>query len=105
MSDSTGTSRTTRVTTAVLAVLILIPSVWGFGSKFIEFIALFRGEVDGAFAISPICNYLFASLGFFCLLCWATLNGMFSDIERPKVQLLETERQLDEQDHESALPF
>lgn len=98
MTDSTGTSKKTRVVTGVLAVLILIPSLWGFGTKFIEFVALFRGDVDGAFAISPICNYLFASLGFFCLLCWAMMNGMFSDIEKPKVDMLETERLLDEQE-------
>ena len=48
MTDSTGTSKKTRVVTGVLAVLILIPSLWGFGTKFIEFVALFRGDVDGA---------------------------------------------------------
>ena len=90
---------TTLVITAVLALIILIPSLWGFGTKFVEFIAIYRGEVDGVFAISPIMNYLLASLGFFCLLCWATMNGMFRDIEGPKLTMLEVEKKLDEQEH------
>ena len=81
--------------TLVLAVLILVPSLWGFGTKFSEFIAIYRGEVDGAFAIGPILNYLLASLGFLLLLVWATANGMFHDIEQPKYTLLEIEAELD----------
>ena len=81
--------------TLLLAVLILLPSLWGFGSKFIEFLALVRGEVDGAFAVTPIVNYLAASLGFLCLFGWAVANGMFYDIERPKQTMLENEARLD----------
>jgi hypothetical protein len=87
--------RTQTIVTAILAVAILIPSLWGFGSKFVEFVALFRGEVDGVFAISPIANYLLASVGFLCLLGWATLNGMFRDIEQPKRTMLDVERMLE----------
>jgi len=89
-------SRATIIVTAILAVLILVPSLWGFGMKLTEFIALVRGDVDGVFAISPVANYLLASIGFFCLLLWATLNGMFRDIEEPKYHMLEQEQQLDE---------
>ena len=81
--------------TLLLAVLILVPSLYGFGSKFIEFLALVSGEVDGVFAVTPVVNYLLASLGFLCLFCWATLGGMFHDIERPKYRMLETEARLD----------
>ena len=79
-----------------MAAAILLPSLYGFGSKFVEFVALASGEVDGAFAIAPVVNYLLASLGFLCLFGWAAYNGMFHDIERPKVQMLENERRLDE---------
>ncbi len=89
-------NKATIIVTAVLAVLILVPSLWGFGMKLTEFIALVRGDVDGIFAISPVANYLLASLGFFCLLLWATLNGMFRDIEEPKYHMLEQEAKLDE---------
>lgn len=81
--------------TAILALVILIPSMLGFVNKFYELILLCRGDVDGAFAITPVVNYLLASLGFFCLLCWAAFNGMFHDIEAPKRSMLETESRLD----------
>ena len=64
---------------------MLVPSLCGFGTKFLEFIALYRGDVDGAFAISPILNYLLASLGFLCLFGWAALGGMFRDIEAAQI--------------------
>lgn len=81
--------------TLLLAVAILVPSLWGFGSKFREFVALASGEVDGAFALTPVVNYLLASLGFLCLFLWAAVNGMFHDIERPKETMLENEAMLD----------
>ena len=90
-----------RVITAILAVLILIPSIYGFGSKLIEFVALVSGDVDGIFAISPVANYLFASAGFFFLLLWATVNGMFHDIEAPKYDLLDQEEKLDHQEQQA----
>jgi len=81
--------------TSWFALIILIPSLYGFGGKFIEFVQLYRGDVDGVFAISPILNYLLASLGFFCLFCWAVTQGMFQDIERPKRAMLDLQNQLD----------
>jgi len=79
----------------VMAVAILVPSLYGFGTKFLEFIALYRGDVNGAFAISPILNYLLASLGFLCLFGWAAMHGMFHNVEQPKYTLLENEARLD----------
>ena len=90
-----------RRVTLVLAVAILVPSLWGFGSKFLEFVALVRGDVDGAFAITPVVNYLLASLGFLCLFCWAALHGMFHDIEGPKYTMLENEGRLDAESRNS----
>lgn len=88
--------RAGRWLTLIFAALILIPSLYGFGSKFAEFIAIYRGEVDGAFAIAPILNYLLASTGFLLLFLWAACGGMFHDLERPKYTMLENERLLDE---------
>lgn len=86
------------VVTVVLGVMILLPCLYGFGTKFSELLMLAGGDSDGAFALSPIINYLLASLGFFFLFCWAMLHGMFRDIERPKFVMLETEERLDEAD-------
>jgi hypothetical protein len=82
--------------TILLAVLILIPSMYGFVGKFIEFVHIYRGEPGGEFAVAPILNYLLASLGFFSMLLWALRNGMFHDVERPKSQFLENEALLDQ---------
>lgn len=81
--------------TVAFAVMILIPSMYGFAGKFIELVHVFRGEPGGAFAVAPIVNYLLASLGFLCMLAWASWNGMFHDVERPKFDMLEQEEQLD----------
>jgi len=99
---SRGTTRRSPViTTTIFALVILLPSLYGFANKFREFIQIYRGEVDGIFAITPIVNYLLASLGFFFLFCWAIAHGMFRDIERPKYTMLEIERKLDESFDES----
>ena len=89
--------------TILLAVLILIPSGYGFVGKFIELINVAKGEAGGAFAIAPIMNYLLASLGFFCLLLWAAGKGMFRDIENPKHQMLDREAELDARSAQPAL--
>jgi hypothetical protein len=104
-TERPGTSSTRRsqiITTIVFAFVILIPSLYGFANKFREFILLYRGDVDGVFAITPIVNYLLASLGFFFLFCWAVAHGMFRDIEKPKFAMLENERRLDLEQGEDA---
>lgn len=78
----------------VMAICILVPSMLGFFAKFIEFIHTFQQNGDGAFAITPILNYLLASIGFFCMLVWAATNGMFVDMEGPKYSMLEQEEML-----------
>jgi hypothetical protein len=92
------TSRAQAVTTIAFALVILVPSLFAFANKFREFILLYSGDADGAFAITPIVNYLLASLGFFCLFFWAIYHGMFRDIEAPKFTMLENERRFDDED-------
>jgi hypothetical protein len=96
-TNNKSSGRRNLIVTVLFAVAVLIPSLYGFSGKFIEFIAVFRGESDGVFAITPIVNYLLATLGFFCLFGWALMQGMFSDIERPKQTVLENEEWLDRQ--------
>ena len=98
INQPSRTSRAQVLTTIGFALLILVPSLLGFANKFREFVLLYQGDVDGVFAITPIVNYLLASLGFFCLFFWAIYQGMFRDIEAPKFTMLENERKLDEED-------
>jgi len=81
--------------TIVMAILILIPSMYGFLGKFIEFVHIYRGTDGGEFAVAPIMNYLLASAGFFCMLLWASWNGMFRDVERAKFDFLANEARID----------
>lgn len=81
--------------TKILAVIVLVPCFLGFGNKFLEFIATYRGEPDGIFVLLPMINYLLATGGFLFLLVWATMHGMFRDVERPKYAMLEQEAMLD----------
>ena len=85
----------TRIT-LIFAAIVLPISMWGFVSKFRELIHTFQSEgSDGVFAVTPMINYLMSSLGFFFLLMWAVMNGMFRDLEAPKETMLERERELD----------
>ena len=88
-------ARITFIFTIVIGLMILIPSMLGFIAKFIELFAVLNGDPDGVFALTPILNYLLASLGFFCLLLWAAGRGMFRDVELPKRTMLEQEDMLD----------
>ena len=85
----------TRIT-LLLAVLILIPSGYGFVGKFIELVRVYQGDASGAFAVAPVMNYLLASTGFFCLLLWAASRGMFRDVEGPKHEMLRQEELLEQ---------
>jgi len=81
---------------AILTIVFFIgPAMFGFGTKFYELVRVFQGDPAGAFAVTPIVNYLLASFGFVLLFGWAARNGMFRDIECPKFEMLENERRLD----------
>lgn len=103
-SSTPSRNRRARIMTAIFALVILIPSMLGFIAKFIEFLAVFRGQGEGSFAVTPMVNYLLATTGFFCLFGWALLHGMFREIEAPKQRMLETEEWLDRQESVSDSP-
>ncbi len=98
MASDPNSSRRRTTITLLFAILILTPSMLGFAAKFVEFVKVFEGESEGLFAITPMVNYLLASLGFLCMLVWATINGMFHDLEKPKETMLDREHMLDEAD-------
>jgi hypothetical protein len=79
----------------MIGVVVLVPSMLGFINKLTEFAHVAQGAPEGMFALTPIVNYVLASLGFFCLLLWAAMNGLFRDIEGPKDVMLAREELLD----------
>ncbi|MCA9167985.1 MAG: hypothetical protein KDB23_09970 [Planctomycetales bacterium] len=88
--------RNAMLITIFFAAIVLPISMYGFVSKFRELIHTFQSEgTEGAFAVTPMVNYLCSSMGFFFMLMWAVYNGMFRDIEAPKETMLDQERQLD----------
>lgn len=95
-APSTEQKKKFNWTLTALAVMALVPSCYGFSGKFYEFITMYRFDADGAFAITPMLNYLLASLGFLFLMGWALLHGMFHEIEAPKQKMLEIEAWLDQ---------
>lgn len=90
--------RRARIVVVGMTVVIVIAGVYGFGSKLEEFVRALLDDnraPGGEFVFIPVLNYFLASSGFVFLFIWAALNGMFRDIERPKYDMLERERQLD----------
>lgn len=97
MNASVSAKGWRRVLRVVFALsFFLLPAFLAFGNKFRELIMI-AGDPDGAFALVPVLNYLLAALGFFFMLCWATWQGMFQNIEKPKETLMANERFLDEE--------
>ncbi len=83
----------------IISVIILGFCCYGFGRKFIELIVLVTDDSEaaqeGIFAVMPLVNYMLASAGFLCLLGWAAMCGMFTDIEKPKQTMLDDDIRLD----------
>jgi hypothetical protein len=79
----------------IICLVILGPCLVTFGGKLQMLIAVFRGQAEWAFAVTPVVNYILASTGFLLLFIWAVLNGMFQSLEEPKLMMLSNERMLD----------
>ena len=98
-ATASRTTRTQKMTTIFFLVVLLLPASIGFGIKLYEFMAVASGPTaEGTFMLVPVLNYFIVFMGMLCLLAWATTNGMFRDIEKPKYDMLETERELDERE-------
>lgn len=98
-------SRAKSIAVEMMAVVILGFCAYGFGSKFIEFLYLVLSDKEsaseGVFAVTPVLNYMLASMGFLCLLGWAATQGMFTNIEQPKHSMLDIDAELDAENDDS----
>lgn len=77
------------------SALVLIPTILGFANKFMDLVLVLMGDEEGAFAVTPIVNYLLATAGFLCLLIWTASQGAFQNLDAPSHAMFENERRLD----------
>ncbi len=76
-------------------LLILVPTILGFLNKFLDLLVVMQGDEEGAFAMTPVVNYLLATAGFLSMFLWTAAQGAFRDINRPSHDMFENERRLD----------
>ena len=96
------TKRQTALKWLIICLVILGPCLVTFGGKLQILIAVFRGQAEWAFSVTPVVNYILASIGFVMLFLWAILNGMFRNLEEPKLTMLTNERMLDRLEQEQS---
>ena len=81
---------------------IIAMAAVAFGFKFYEFFVDLASQEGFRFAGAHLATYLLVAGGFFLLLIYAFLHGHFHDIEQPKFDILDKERQRDRDEFESA---
>ncbi len=89
--------------TKIVFALILTPAILGFANKFLDLVLVVQGDEDGAFAVTPIVNYLLATAGFVCLLLWTAARGAFQDLDGPSRVMFENEQRFEKLARETAL--
>ncbi len=89
--------RKERLLLYFVILFVILPGGISFLVKVASYFMVEVEEGMSGFAL-PFFNYLFVALGFVCLFVWAYLRGHFRDIERPAVEMLETELRLEGED-------
>jgi hypothetical protein len=92
-SDKAGRGPS-RLVVGVFAAAVVLAGA-GFSWKLFEFFEDLFAETGLHFAGAHLTVYILVAAGFVLLLAYAFLSGHFSDIERPKLELLEKEREYD----------
>ncbi|MCB9898279.1 MAG: hypothetical protein H6825_09775 [Planctomycetes bacterium] len=101
MTDATDpAARTDRQKVAhrgwlIFFCFVILTAAVCFAYKFYEFFYDLAQQEGFRFAGAHLATYLLVSAGFFLLLLYAFLKGHFSDIERPKIDILEREMKYD----------
>jgi hypothetical protein len=85
----------------VFAVAIAVAG-FGFSWKLFEFFDDLLAQTGLHFAGAHLAIYVLVAAGFLLLLAYAFLSGHFSDIERPKYDMLAKEREHDREEFERA---
>jgi hypothetical protein len=87
-------SRRTLVVFA-FAVVVMVVAGTSFVYKMTEFaVTIARDDVQGFGAVA-VATYLIGMLPLVFLTLWAVVSGKFSDIERPKLRMLELDGEIE----------
>ena len=86
-----------------LRIRRLHPLRLGFGNKLLELIQLGKGDAEGRFALTPVINYLLATLGFLCMFLWGAMRGTFHNVEGAKQRMLDDDQRIDEASRRAAI--
>jgi hypothetical protein len=79
----------------VFAVVVMVVAGASFIYKMTEFaVTIARDEVQGFGAVA-VATYLIGMLPIVFVTLWAIVTGKFSDIERPKLRMLELDREIE----------
>jgi hypothetical protein len=80
----------------IFALVIFIPCIFGFGTKFLELVKLSHTDLEGRFALTPVVNYLLATIGFLCMFVWGAMRGTFHNVEDAKQRMLDVDEMIEE---------
>ena len=79
----------------VFGVAVLLIAGVGFIYKMTEFAATIANDDIEGFGAMAIGTYLIGVVPIIFLTLWAVFTGKFRDIERPKVRMLEIDREIE----------
>ena len=77
------------------AIIVMVIAGTSFVYKMTEFaVTIARDEVQGFGAVA-VATYLIGMLPLVFVTLWAVASGKFRDIERPKLRMLELDREIE----------
>jgi TRAP-type C4-dicarboxylate transport system permease small subunit len=87
--------------------IVVIAVAFGGGTflyKLYEFANTAAQEEMPGFALVSVVPYLTATFGFLLLAVWAFLRGHFKDLEKPKYDMLDQEKEYDDAQRQQPRP-
>jgi nitrogen fixation-related uncharacterized protein len=78
-----------------LAIAVMVIAGSAFVYKMTEFAATIASDEVAGFGAVAVATYLIGMLPIVFVTLWAVLSGRFRDIERPKLRVLELDREID----------
>ena len=94
-ADDQKKQRRKRIAQWVCLIMLfaVLVGAMGFVYKIVQFAREAFGDTATSFAAVPLLAYVFVAVGFVLLFLWALARGQFRDVERPKYDMLERERE------------